>query len=177
MRATHALCNHTELLQNTVFNSYLKDEECEGILQLFNMAAGLYSAVCVQGEAHTCAIKLTTKEMARWGFKLLAHVTMDARVVSQANAKLRNLTGYADHHTVMFQYGGHTRHDMHGKDLAYKLRFARIFGRPLHSQLKLHRSNNDCRFESSYNELVRGINFDLISYDSTSTASIAFSFL
>ena len=97
------------------------------------------------------------------GFRVLAHVTMDARVVSQANAKLRNLTGYADHHTLSFQYGGHSRHDFHGKDLAYKLRFARIFGRPLHSQLTLHRSNTDCRYESSYNELVRGTNFDLIS--------------
>lgn len=117
----------------------------------------------MQAEQGTCGINLTAREMARWGFKVLAHVTMDARVVSQVNAKLRNLTGYADHHTIMFQYGGHTRHDMHGKDLAYKLRFARIFGRPVHSQLTLHRSNNDCRYESSYNELIRGTNLDLMS--------------
>lgn len=116
----------------------------------------------MQGEPGTCAIRVKADELHRWGFKVSGHVTMDARIVSQASAKLRNLTGYCDHHTLMLQYGGHTRYDM-GRDLAYRLRFARIYGKPVHSQLTLHQSNNDCRHESSYNELVRGANFDLIS--------------
>jgi hypothetical protein len=103
----------------------------------------------VQGEPGACDIRVRADEVPRWGFKVSGHVTMDARIVSQASAKMRNLTGYCDH-------------DM-GKDLAYRLRFARIYGKPIHSQLTLHRSNNDCRYESSYNELVRGAKFDVAS--------------
>lgn len=62
----------------------------------------------------------------------------------------------------MLQYGGHSRHDL-GKEIAYKLRFPRIYGRPWHSQMTLQQSNNDCRRESSYNEILRGANFDLLS--------------
>lgn len=116
----------------------------------------------MQRQPGTCAVVLRADELASYGFNVSTQVTLDARIVTQAAVRLRNLSGAADHHNFMLQYGGHSRHDL-GKEIAYKLRFPRVYGRPWHSQLTLQQSNNDCRRESSYNEILRGANFDLLS--------------
>lgn len=117
----------------------------------------------MQRQPGKCAVVLRADELASYGFNAATQVTLDARIVTQAAVRLRNLSGAADHHNFVLQYGGHSRHDL-GKEIAYKLRFPRIYGRPWHSQLTLQQSNNDCRRESSYNEVLRGANFDLLSY-------------
>lgn len=120
------------------------------------------SIAFLQRQPGKCAVVLRAEELASYGFNVSTQVTLDARIVTQAAVRLRNISGAADHHNFMLQYGGHSRHDL-GKEVAYKLRFPRIYGRPWHSQLTLQQSNNDCRRESSYNEILRGANFDLLS--------------
>jgi hypothetical protein len=117
----------------------------------------------LQRESGTCTIDVSAQELARYGANVNAQTTLDGKVVAEAVLRLRNLTGDCDHHSFMFQYGGHNRHDME-KELAYRLRYPRIYGSSIHSQLTMQQRNQDNTRESSFKELLRGICWDLISY-------------
>lgn len=74
-----------------------------------------------------------------------------ADVSFEGNVKVRNLTGWCDHHKLEV-----TRSISQTTDVAYAWRQPRVFGLPLHTRALLHQRFESFQQHSSFSELLRG---------------------
>jgi hypothetical protein len=121
---------------------------------------------CVQSRPGTCNVELEVLEKKWYAFNANTQVGIDGAVTATLRGKLRNLTGNCEHHSLTFGHGRPTLQDQE-TDMAYKLRFPRVAGKPWHWQTSVHQLYQNCQADSSYIERLRGINFDLMQCDPT----------
>ena len=116
----------------------------------------------LQSRPGTCNIELDLPEKKLYELNARTQVGLEGAVTAQLTGKLRNLTGNCEHHSLTFGHSKPTLADAE-TELAYRLRFPRVLGRPVHAQTTIHQQFQNCQADSSYTERQRGASFDLIS--------------
>jgi hypothetical protein len=117
----------------------------------------------VQNKPGTCNVDVDVTEKACYGISAGSQVNLEGRVTGTVQARLRNLTGNCEQHSLAADFGGHASVKHHDSEFTYRLRLPRMFAAPVHAQLQLHKTAHDSQLALGYCENVWGSGVDLIS--------------
>ena len=125
----------------------------------------------MQSKPGTCNLELQLDEKSWYAFNAGTQVGLEGAVTAEATGKLRNLTGNAEQHSITISHGRPTIYDQE-TELTYRLRFPRIFGKPLHAQWALYQQFQNAQADSSFTERQRGAGLDFIRCGSFTLSSV-----